>query len=115
MTTLKLVLNSTAILFGELDNFMIVLFQTLSLITLTLLSIQLEFTWPFYITLLLALTGFVRQYLLTRHRNGSTVLKPSCPITGLELCCFLALLLQRMPETGDIRDGSLLSKRQLEY
>ena len=66
---LKIGIKSTAILFGELDNFMIVLFQTLSLITLLLLSIQLEFTWPFYITLLIASIGFIRQYLLTRNRE----------------------------------------------
>ena len=72
---LKIGIKSTAILFGELDNFMIVLFQTLSLITLVLLSIQLEFAWPFYITLILALTGFVRQYLLTRDRERENCFK----------------------------------------
>ena len=66
---LKIGIKSTAILFGELDNFMIVLFQALSLTTLLLLSIQLEFTWPFYITLILALIGFIRQYRLTRNRE----------------------------------------------
>lgn len=72
---LKIGIKSTAILFGELDNFMIVLFQALSLITLVLLSIQLEFAWPFYITLILALTGFARQYLLTRNRERDNCFK----------------------------------------
>ena len=72
---LKIGIKSTAILFGELDNFMIVLFQLLSLITLVLLSIQLEFTWPFYITVVLAIYGFMQQYLLTRNRERENCFK----------------------------------------
>ena len=72
---IKIGIKSTAILFGELDNFMIVLFQALSLITMVLLSIQLEFSWPFYITLLLVLAGFIRQYRLTRDRERENCFK----------------------------------------
>ena len=72
---LRIGIKSTAILFGELDNFMIVLFQALSLITLVMLSVQLEFSWPFYIALILALTGFIRQYLLTRNRERDNCFK----------------------------------------
>lgn len=72
---LKIGIKSTAILFGELDNFMIVLFQALSLTTLVLLSFRLEFTWPFYITLALVVIGFTRQYLLTRNRERENCFK----------------------------------------
>ena len=66
---IKIGLKSTAILFGELDNFMIVLFQTLALITLTLLSVQLKLSWPFYVTLILAACSFAYQYQLTKSRQ----------------------------------------------
>ena len=72
---LKIGIKSTAILFGELDNFMIVLFQMLSMVTLVMLAIQLEFSWPFYVSLLVASAGFINQYQLTRTREREDCFK----------------------------------------
>ena len=72
---IKIGLKSTAILFGELDNFMIVLFQVLSLITLVLLSIQLKLSWQFYCALVIATSGFIYQYQLTKGRQRDACFK----------------------------------------
>ncbi|OED40274.1 4-hydroxybenzoate polyprenyltransferase [Endozoicomonas sp. (ex Bugula neritina AB1)] len=66
---LKIGIKSTAILFGELDNFMVVLFQILTLVTLVLLGIQLELGVAFYIALLVIVVCFVRQFMMTRNRE----------------------------------------------
>ena len=72
---LKVGIKSTAILFGELDNFMISLFQVLSLVTLVLLGIQLEMGAIFYVALIVAAFAFVKQHLMTRERQREACFK----------------------------------------
>ncbi len=66
---LKIGIKSTAILFGELDNLMIAIFQGLALVTLLLLGNQLELGAPFYVCLLIAAVCFFRQFLWTKNRE----------------------------------------------
>ena len=68
---LKIGIKSTAILFGELDNFMIGLFQVLTLITLLLLGAQLELGLSFYLSLVIVAGSFVMQYRMTKERERS--------------------------------------------
>ena len=72
---LKVGIKSTAVLFGDLDNFMIGLFQTLTLITLLLLGAQLELGLAFYASLLVAAGCFVKQYLQTKDRQRDLCFK----------------------------------------
>lgn len=72
---LKIGIKSTAILFGELDNFMIGLFQVLTLMTFLLLGRQLELELPFYLSLVVAAGCFVHQFRMTRHRQRESCFK----------------------------------------
>jgi 4-hydroxybenzoate polyprenyltransferase len=62
-------IKSTAILFGELDRFMIGVLQTLALGTWFLLGVSLDYQHGFFIGLILITGLFAYQQTLTRDRS----------------------------------------------
>ena len=66
---LKVGIKSTAILFGDADRLMIGILQALALWPLYLLGQQLNFGWPWYAGLLIAVALFAYQHWLIRNRE----------------------------------------------
>ncbi|WP_207905922.1 4-hydroxybenzoate octaprenyltransferase [Aestuariirhabdus litorea] len=66
---LKAGIKSTAILFGEADNLMILILQGFSLLVLVMVAARLELGAPFYAALGAAAALFAYQYRLTRDRQ----------------------------------------------
>jgi 4-hydroxybenzoate polyprenyltransferase len=71
---LKAGIKSTAILFGELDRFMVGCLQATFLVALWLLGRQLPLAWPFPVSLLAAALLFFWQARLTRERESAACL-----------------------------------------
>lgn len=72
---LKVGIKSTAILFGEMDTLIIGCFQVITLIAMVMLGIQLELNWPFYLSLVVAASGFAYQQWLTHNRERDLCFK----------------------------------------
>lgn len=66
---IKIGVKSTAILFGDLDNFIILLLQGSTLMCLFLLGKQLQLAWPYYLGLGAAICLFTYQATLTKNRQ----------------------------------------------
>ncbi|ELT92730.1 hypothetical protein CAPTEDRAFT_121743, partial [Capitella teleta] len=72
---LKIGIKSTAILFGEMDNLIVGCFQAFTLMAMVMLGLQLELSWPFYLSLVVATASFSYQQWLTRHRERDPCFK----------------------------------------
>ncbi|WP_426415604.1 4-hydroxybenzoate octaprenyltransferase [Aestuariirhabdus sp. LZHN29] len=66
---LKIGIKSTAILFGDADNAMILFLQGFTLLVLLMVAGRLELGAPFYLGLAVAAGLFAYQYRLTRKRQ----------------------------------------------
>lgn len=65
---IKIGIKSTAVLFGNLDRFMVALLQGATLVALVLLGQQLEFSTVYFIAVTLIAGLFVYQQFITRGR-----------------------------------------------
>jgi len=72
---LKVGIKSTAIAFGRNDKLIIVLLQLTSLLLFVAIAINLAFTWPVYMALLVVLVLFVYQYTLIKNRDTALCFK----------------------------------------
>ena len=66
---LKIGIKSTAILFGDLDYKIVAGFQVLMLINLALIGRESEFSWPYWLVLLICAGLAVYQHRLIRTRD----------------------------------------------
>lgn len=66
---LKIGIKSTAILFGDLDYKIVAGFQMLMLINLALIGRESDFSWPYWLALLICAGLAVYQHRLIRTRN----------------------------------------------
>ncbi|MES3039696.1 MAG: 4-hydroxybenzoate octaprenyltransferase [Pseudomonadota bacterium] len=89
---LKAGIKSTAILFGELDLFMVAMLQGLFLLGLVFIGQQLSLGWPWYAGLSISIVLFALQAWQTRQREPAACLEAfkSNHIVGLVV--FIALL-----------------------
>ena len=72
---IKIGVKSTAILFGQYDRLIIGILQTLSLMLLLIISIELNFAWPMYLALVVCTLLFAYQGWLTRKRDRTACFK----------------------------------------
>ena len=72
---LKIGIKSTAILFGDLDNFIIGILQCLALVALLMVGMQADMGWSFYVSLFIAACMFVRQQVRTKNRERMSCFK----------------------------------------
>jgi 4-hydroxybenzoate polyprenyltransferase len=72
---LKVGIKSTAILFGEMDNIIIITLQALALIALAMAGNHLGADLPFYLGIAAAAALFAYQYTLTQHRDTDMCFK----------------------------------------
>ena len=89
---LKAGIKSTAILFGELDLFMVALLQGLFLVGLLFIGQQLELGWPWYAGLGIATILFALQAWRTRQREPAACLEAFKSNHVVGLVVFMALL-----------------------
>lgn len=89
---LKAGIKSTAILFGELDLFMVALLQGLFLVGLLFIGQQLELGWPWYAGLGIATILFALQAWQTRQREPNACLEAFKSNHVVGLVVFMALL-----------------------
>ncbi|MDG1207018.1 MAG: 4-hydroxybenzoate octaprenyltransferase [Pseudomonadales bacterium] len=72
---LKLGLRSTAILFGDMDKLMIGVLQFLCLFTWFMINRQIHFSWPFYLSMLIAIGLFTYHQWLIKDRDRAGCFK----------------------------------------
>lgn len=89
----KIGVKSTAILFGDLDVFIIGVLQTLFLIALFLLGHQLHRGLFYMVGILIAAVLFIYQYWLIRHREPANCLKAFLNNQWVGASIFIGLLL----------------------
>lgn len=89
---LKAGIKSTAILFGELDLFMIALLQGLFLLGLVFTGMQLQLGWPWLAGLGGVIALFAQQAWRTRRRDPSACLEAFKNNHIVGLVVFMALL-----------------------
>jgi len=89
---LKAGIKSTAILFGELDLFMVALLQGLFLVGLLFIGQQLELGWPWHAGLGIATVLFALQAWQTRQREPAACLDAFKNNHVVGLVVFIALL-----------------------
>ncbi len=85
-------IKSTAILFGDLDNLMIGCCQVFALISLAVVGLQLGLSWPFFLSLVVALGAFSYQQWLTRDREHEACFKAFLSNHWVGAIIFLGLL-----------------------
>jgi 4-hydroxybenzoate polyprenyltransferase len=90
---LKIGVKSTAILFGDLDVFIIGVLQLLFLISLLLLGHQLHRGFFYLLGVGIAALFFVHQYWLIRHRDPENCLKAFLNNQWVGASIFIGLLL----------------------
>jgi 4-hydroxybenzoate polyprenyltransferase len=66
---LRIGVKSTAILFGDMDKFMVGMLQTIALFALVLVGHQLAFSWPYYVSLTISVGLFGYHQWLIRDRE----------------------------------------------
>jgi len=88
----RLGIKSTAILFGDLDNLMIGCCQVFALITLATVGLQLGLSWPFFLSLVVALGAFSYQQWLTRDREREACFKAFLSNHWVGAIIFLGIL-----------------------
>ena len=89
---LKAGIKSTAILFGELDLFMVAMLQGLFLLGLIFIGEQLNLGWPWYAGLGIATILFALQAWQTRQREPNACLEAFKSNHVVGLVVFMALL-----------------------
>lgn len=72
---LKIGVKSTAVLFGDADKLIVALLQGLTLLTLVLVGQQLEFSWIYYLSLVVAAGFFAYQQWIIRERERASCFK----------------------------------------
>ncbi|WJG09525.1 4-hydroxybenzoate octaprenyltransferase [Aliiglaciecola sp. LCG003] len=72
---IRIGVKSTAILFGNMDKVAVAIFQLVALGLLVGLGVLLNFTWPFYMSLVGMAGLFLYQYWIIRHRERSACFK----------------------------------------
>ena len=66
---LRIGVKSTAILFGDLDKFMVGILQSMTLLALLFAGQQLSFSWPYYLALAVSAGLFIYHQWLIRNRD----------------------------------------------
>ena len=66
---LKIGIKSTAILFGDADKLMIGMLQGITIFSFILIGSNIEATWPYYLSVLVAGTMFIYHQWLIKDRN----------------------------------------------
>lgn len=66
---LRIGVKSTAILFGDLDKFMVGILQSMTLLALLFAGQQLSFSWPYYLSLAVSAGLFIYHQWLIRNRD----------------------------------------------
>lgn len=66
---LRIGVKSTAILFGDLDKFMVGILQSMTLLALLFAGQQLSFSWPYYLALAISAGLFIYHQWLIRNRD----------------------------------------------
>ena len=60
--------KSTAILFGEMDKFVIAILQAFVVVCLVLVGVQADMGWVYYLFILISIGFFIYQHILLKHR-----------------------------------------------
>jgi len=89
---LKAGIKSTAILFGEIDLFMVAMLQGLFLLGLVFAGLQLQLGWPWLAGLGAVIVLFARQAWRTRERDPAACLEAFKNNHVVGLVVFMALL-----------------------
>ncbi len=97
---LKVGIKSTAILFGRFDNIINGSLQITCLLVLTIIGLLRDFSWHYYLGLLLALCFAAYQQYLCRDRNPQNCFKAFLNNTWFGAMIFAGLLLALIDSTG---------------
>jgi 4-hydroxybenzoate polyprenyltransferase len=95
---LKIGVKSTAILFGKQDWAIIAGLMAAMLTGLLLLGWQAAWSWPFFLSVVVAATLFVRQLQITRSRQPSACFKAFLQNNWVGCVIFLGLLGHFLPK-----------------
>ncbi|OUS09987.1 4-hydroxybenzoate polyprenyltransferase [Gammaproteobacteria bacterium 54_18_T64] len=93
---LKIGIKSTAILFGDLDLFLIGVLQLLTLLGLVVTGDAFELGTPYFAGVLIAALLFIYQQVLARHRQPDACFKAFRNNQWLGLGLFIALVIDRL-------------------
>ncbi|MDP0590226.1 MAG: 4-hydroxybenzoate octaprenyltransferase [Candidatus Endonucleobacter bathymodioli] len=90
---LKTGIKSTAILFGNLDNFMISLLQFSAVFSLAIMGVKMELGIIFYLSLLCASGLFITQQLMTNNREPDACFKAFLSNHWVGVIIFIGILM----------------------